>query len=242
MKESADLTAKTIVVTGAASGIGRATAVHAQRAGARVVGLDVAAGTAPFELIQCDVSSASDVTAAFDAIASAHTTISGLVNTAGVGGEPGDVVATSEEFFDRTIAVNLTGVFLASRAAIPLLRRHGGGSIVHVASQLGMVGTTNSPAYVASKGGVVAMGRAMALDHAKEDIRVNVVCPGPVDTPMFAASSGPGNIATLLAETIPIGRLGTADDIAALCVFLLSDAASYMTGSIIPIDGGYTAR
>jgi meso-butanediol dehydrogenase/(S,S)-butanediol dehydrogenase/diacetyl reductase len=114
--------------------------------------------------------------------------------------------------------------------------------VVHVASQLGLVGIIGSPAYCASKGGVIAFGRAMALDHAAESIRVNVVCPGPVDTPMFAASRGPENMDELLGTSIPLGRIGRPSELAAVIAFLLSDESSFLTGSVVAADGGWTAR
>jgi meso-butanediol dehydrogenase / (S,S)-butanediol dehydrogenase / diacetyl reductase len=164
------------------------------------------------------------------------------VAAAGIGSEGGDCVETPLELWQQLLAVNLTGVFLSVRAAVPELRRNGRGSIVLIASQLGLVGTTRSPACCASKGGVIALARALALDHAHEDIRVNVVCPGPVETPMFAASSGPANLDAMLDSSIPLGRLGQPHEIAATIAFLLSDESSFLTGSVIAADGGWTAR
>lgn len=239
-----------VAVTGAGSGIGRAVALRLIIEGARVVGLDMnepalasvecEAGS-EFLPMLCDVANPSDVADVFKQLAGDSGELHGLVNAAGIGGEPGNITQTEPEFWERTIRVNLTGVFLVSRAAVPLLNAAGGGSIVHIASQLGLVGTYNSPAYSASKGGVIALARSMALDHASARIRVNAVCPGPVDTPMFAQSSGPANRAQLEDINIPWGRIGRPDEVAALVAFLISNEAEYLTGAAIPIDGGWTS-
>jgi dihydroanticapsin dehydrogenase len=193
-------------------------------------------------VLPCDVTDEAAVVGAFAAASAKLGRLDGLVAAAGIGSEGGDCVETPLELWQQLLAVNLTGVFLSVRAAVPELRRTGRGSIVLIASQLGLVGTTKSPAYCASKGGVIALARALALDHAHEDIRVNVVCPGPVETPMFAASSGPANLNTLLDSSIPLGRLGQPHEIAATIAFLLSDESSFLTGSVVAADGGWTAR
>lgn len=238
-----------VAVTGAASGIGRATLDRALAEGADVAAIDRAAGSLHtlgdrVLALECDVSDPADVDAAFGEIAGRFGRLDGFVAAAGIGTEGGDCVETTVELWQQLIAVNLTGVFLTARRALQLLRAPAGSfrSMVLIASQLGLVGTTGSPGYCASKGGVIALGRALALDHAAEGIRVNVICPGPVDTPMFASSSGAQNLPALLDGAVPLGRLGEADEIAGTIAFLLSAEASYMTGSVIAVDGGWTAR
>lgn len=193
-------------------------------------------------VLRCDVSDEAAVAEAFAAAASEFGRLDGLVAAAGIGSAGGDCVEIPLELWQRLLDVNLTGVFLSVRAAVPQLRRTGRGSIVLIASQLGLVGTTGSLGYCASKGGVIALGRALALDHAHQGIRVNVICPGPVETPMFAASSGPANLETLLDSSIPLRRLGQPHEIAATIAFLLSDESSFLTGSVVAADGGWTAR
>src|SRR5215212_1263214 len=160
--------------------------------------------------------------------------------------EGGTAVATSPEQWDRTIGTNLTGCFLLARAAIPRLIAAGGGLIVLTASQLAFVGAERFAAYAASKGGVLNLSRALALDHARDRIRVNALCPGAVETPLllnqFQGQDGPqGSLADLVALH-PLGRLGQPDEIAAAALFLASDEASFVTGSALVVDGGYLAR
>jgi len=167
-----------------------------------------------------------------------------LVNNAGIY-LPGDAERTTDEAWSQTIAINLTAPFCLSRAALPHLRRTGG-VIVNVASDWGLVGGEEAVAYCASKGGVVLMSKAMALDHAGEGIRVNAICPGDVETPMLyqeGASRGLDRVAALRdAEAgSPTGKVTTSEEVAALVAFLVSDAAKQITGAAIPIDGGNTA-
>lgn len=239
------------VVTGASSGLGFEITRRLVAHGWSVFGLDVdrnglRAGTQEFgdryTGIRCDVTDDVEVARVFSRIGVTDLAITGLVNAAGIGGEPGDVTRTTPSQWRLTVDVNLTGAFLVSRSAVPLLKAAGGGSVVHISSQLGLVGATGSPAYSASKGGLIALGRSMALDHAEDGIRVNTVCPGPIDTPMFRSSSGPDNLEYLTEERIPLGRIGRPEEVAALVEFLLGDEAGYLTGAAIPIDGGWTAR
>jgi len=171
--------------------------------------------------------------------------LDGAVNVAGIGSYSGDVVTTSLADWRAVIDVDLTGVFLVSRAAIPFLRQSGGGVIVNVSSQYGLVGCADSPAYCAAKAGVIGLTRAMAVDHGHEGIRVNCVCPGPIKTPMLAANSAQQDLGARERERIRgrlvRGRPGTAEEVAALIAFLLSDQSANMTGSVVTTDGGWTA-
>jgi NAD(P)-dependent dehydrogenase (short-subunit alcohol dehydrogenase family) len=231
-----------VAVTGAGSGIGLACLRRARDEGAAVGGLDVnvaALGEVP--AVACDVTDAAALEAAMGELAERLGGLDGLVAAAGILPPQNDVVAVPLADWHRTLAVNLTGVFLTVRAALPHLRRAGGGSIVLIASQLGLVGQRGTAAYCASKGGVVTLGRALALDHAGEAIRVNVVCPGPIDTPMNSGAS-PEALEAVIDQLIPVGRIGTPDEVAALIAHLLSGESGYTTGSVISIDGGWTAQ
>jgi NAD(P)-dependent dehydrogenase (short-subunit alcohol dehydrogenase family) len=163
-----------------------------------------------------------------------------LVNNAGVGTD-GDVVQLPEEEWRRILDVNLTGVFLCCKFAIPQMKRSGGGSIVNIASIAARVGGSVSCVYPASKAGVVALSRNTALEFAAEGIRVNCVCPGHVDTALTYTLKDP-QVREALIGRYPLGRLGTAEEIAGAALFLASDEASFITGSELTVDGGYTAQ
>ena len=242
------------LVTGAASGIGRATAMLLAGRGAAVACLDVnadglaetAAAIGERALpIPCDVTDLAAVEAAVSQAAADLGGLDAVANVAGVGDFTGDVAEIAPEEWARVLAINLTGPFHVSRAAIPHLRAAGAGAIVNVSSQFGLVGCLASPAYCASKAGLIGLTRAMAIDHTEEGIRVNCVCPGPVDTPMLAwTDATPELTARERGRTQGrnlSGRSGRPEEIAATIAFLLSDDVGFMSGSVVAVDGAWTA-
>jgi len=250
------LSEKVAIITGAGTGIGRACAELFAREGAAVVlagrrrePLEEVAEAIQGEggralAAPCDVRQAGQVR---NLVARAVETFGGLqvvVNNAALW-TGGTAEETSEEVWDEMMATNLKGVFLLSREALPVLRRAGGGSIVNIGSVLGLVGMKQRVAYATTKGGLVQMTKAMALDHAAEKIRVNCICPSLVHTPMGQDSLARfGDAAAELARRvsmIPLGRAGTPEDVARLAVFLASADSDWVTGAAIPLDGGYTA-
>lgn len=248
------LNGKVALVTGAASGIGRACAEGYGRAGASVIVSDVdreggeatveavvaAGGEARF--VAADVS---DPEACAGLVAAAEETFGGLdcaCNNAGIGGEQNLTGEYSIEGWRRVLEVNLSGVFYCMKPQIAALGRRGGGSIVNVASILGQVGFATAPAYVAAKHGVVGLTKTAALEYAAAGIRVNAVGPAFIQTPMIAALENDPEVREQLIAQHPIGRLGRSEEVAALVVWLSSDAASFVTGAYLPVDGGYLAR
>jgi NAD(P)-dependent dehydrogenase (short-subunit alcohol dehydrogenase family) len=246
---------KVSIITGAQSGIGLATARRFAAEGATVVLADIKdarpaanelVGTgAQARFVQTDVSNASQVEALLEQALSAYGHLDVLVNNAGVE-LPKRITDTTEAEWDRLMDVNLKGVFLCSRAAITAMQRQGGGVIVNVGSELGVVGGSEIAAYCATKGGVVQLTKAMAVDHAADGIRVNCVCPGPVATPLLEAtiqgSTDPEKERLRILDKTLMKRIGHPEEIANAILFLASDESSYMTGSILLVDGGVTAH
>jgi meso-butanediol dehydrogenase / (S,S)-butanediol dehydrogenase / diacetyl reductase len=245
------------IVTGGGSGIGAATARVLAREGARVVVADRRADAAekvasalreqgwPARAMAVDVSNSEQVKAMIDAAVAAFGRLDVLVNNAGFG-TFGTVVDIDEREWDDLMATNVRGVFLCCKYAIPAMRSNGGGVIVNVASVVAAVGIRNRAAYVASKGAVAALTRAIALDHADEGIRCNAVAPGTIDTPYYDEVVKRASDAVAfrkgLKERQPIGRLGTPEEIADAILFLACDESRFATGSILTIDGGMTAQ
>ena len=248
---------KVAFVTGAAGGIGRAAALAFARQGASVVVADVseqdnqetarmieAAGGQALA-IRCDVTRAEDVKAALDTTIETFGRLDAAFNNAGVEQAKKATADLTEQEWDRIIGIDLRGMFLCMKYAIPLMLTHGGGAIVNTSSGAGVKGFKHQAAYVAAKHGVVGLTKAAALDYAAENIRINVVCPGIIDTPMmdrFGGGTPEGKERELAgaAAAEPIGRAGKPEEIAAAVLWLCSDAASFVTGATLVADGGQT--
>lgn len=235
------LTGLAAVVTGGGSGIGAATVAALRRAGARVAVLDLRAPIDDEDAFECDVTDASAVDRAIAQVASAFGRLDIVVNNAGIGAV-GDIAANSEEEWRRVFDVNVLGMMRVSRAALPHLRQSPAASIVNTCSVVANVGVPQRALYSASKGAVAALTLAMAADHIGEGIRVNAVLPGTADTPWVArlldAADDPDAAAEALRRRQPMGRLVTADEVAAAIGYLASPSSGSTTGTLLAVDGG----
>lgn len=254
MSDLYSLKGKNAVVTGAGSGIGRAVALAFASAGANVACIDIddaaAAATSAQAAhsgqqsiaVTCDVGVEDSVAAAAEKVLAEFKSVHVLLNGAAGYDPNGTVLDLSFADWNRVMAVNVGGAFLMSRALLPSMIATGGGSIIHIASQLGSVAASRRAVYCTSKGALLQLARAMATDHAAQNVRVNTLSPGAVETERLVKRFGDMDTARRISGPKHLlGRLGQPDEIAAAAVFLASDASSFMTGSDMLVDGGYNA-
>ena len=247
---------KVTIVTGGSSGIGRVSALTFAREGAKVVVTDVditggnetvkmikeAGGEATF--VKTDVSKETEVRALVHNAVATYGRLDCAFNNAGIAGTTAPTVECTEKNWDLTININLKGVWLCMKYEIPEMVKHGGGAIVNTSSIAGLVGVENRPAYVASKHGIAGLTRAAAIEYSNVNVRINAVCPGVIRTPLMErlfVEQGPKYEEMRISQH-PIGRLGTSNEVAEAVMWLLSDAASFVTGLVMAVDGGFTAK
>jgi NAD(P)-dependent dehydrogenase (short-subunit alcohol dehydrogenase family) len=252
-----DFSGKVVLITGGNSGIGRAAALQFAAAGARVflaarrleesqaVVSEIEAIGGEAAAVACDVTVSADCDSAVTACLDRFGQLDVLFNNAGIIYRDKSALDTTDEEWARTMAVSATGTFLMSRAAVAVMVNRGGGAIVNNASYFGLVGGRGVAAYSAAKGAVVLLTKAMALDHARQGVRVNCVCAGSVDTPMLRGEmeemGGVAAVRPIFEEKHPIGRIAAPEEIAAAVLYLASEDAGFITGAALPVDGGLTA-
>lgn len=250
------LDGKVAIITGAGSGIGRATAILFAREGARVIVADwvaaageetvaeIKANRGEASFVQVDVSKAAEVEEMVRLTVEMYGRLDILFNNAGLT-LPARITETSEEVWQKSLDVNLKGVMLGCKYAIPEMQKIGGGSIINTASMLGLVASPGQAPYCAAKGGVVLLTKQVAIDYARNNIRVNCICPSEVDTPMhrkfIEESPDPEATKKRLLERIPLNRVAQPEEIASVALFLASVDSAYVTGAALPVDGGLTA-
>lgn len=250
-----DFSGRVVIVTGGASGQGKAAAEIFGRRGASVVVADIDAAGAKAVAdriggmaVRVDVSREADLRDLVGQTCARFGGLDVLFNNAGIGFSAtsrhtmASIVDTPEEAWDAILAINLKGAAMACKHAIPRMVERGGGAIVNNASINGIAGVLGADAYTAAKGGLVALTRALAVEWGPKNIRTNCICPGPIDTPMISSLLGTEAFRTAMTSMIPQGRVGTAEEVARVAVFLCSNEASYLNGVILPVDGGWFAK
>ncbi len=244
---------KVVVITGAASGIGKATALAFAKKGAKVVIVDITEHSETLNLIHdmgeeaifipCDVSNSNQVKAMIEKTITTFGSIDFAFNNAGIEGTTANTLECSEENWDHTININLKGIWLCMKYEIPEMLKQGKGVIINCSSVAGLVGFAGLPAYVASKHGVIGLTKTAALEFAKLGIRVNAVCPGIIETPMMDRLSGNDLEAIARFSALePMGRYGQPEEIANAVLWMCSDEASFLTGHAMAVDGGFVAQ
>lgn len=250
------LDGKAVLITGAGSGIGRSAAMACAAAGARLVLADIDAdsGAESVKAVQasggealfarCDVTRSGEVEALVATACEHYGRLDGAINNAGIEGEIGRTTRWSEEGFDRTLAINVKGVWLCMKYEIAqMLEQGGSASIVNTASIAGLNGVIGGAGYVASKHAVVGLTKTAALEYGSKGVRINAVCPGPIETPMLDRLMGEGRgVRERFTEMEPMKRFGQPQEIADAMVWLLSGASSFVTGIALPVDGGWSAQ
>ncbi len=246
------LEGRVAVVIGAGSGIGKATATRFAEEGAKVVCADITGrekevaeelrvGGLEAVSAYADTSKTADVQSLLQTTVRQHGRVDVLVNSAAYRLERANFVDIPDEYFDNVIAVNLRGVFLAMKYSIPIMIENGRGSIINMASVTGLRGAPRAGAYAASKGGLIQLTRTAAREYASQNVRVNAICPGVIETPRILNAPIPEEERQRFVEHVPMGRMGWAEEVAAMAVFLASEESSFVTGAVLPVDGGSSA-